>query len=199
VAGLLLYLAALTLPAPALALLAVRFKLFPLVRKTYFFWSAVSLLNFGFLAFLPFPPLLLLPHRVPGDFVAFLFPPALVGTVVVVVLAIVVRVAMRGKPLSPLATGAAPYLLNAAFLVTFIGAADAYKNHLIKTALEGRAPSCLYVSSFMSSLRNAGEDFQFHAHALVVENGRNYYWSYSKMAFFEGNDRLDRNFVCTKP
>lgn len=106
---------------------------------------------------------------------------------------------MHGKPLSPLARGAAPYLFNLAFFAAFVGASDAYKSYLIDTALEGRAPNCIYISSFMSSLLNAGEDFQFHAHALFVEGGRNYYWSYSEMAFFEGNDRLDRNFPCTKP
>ena len=180
-------------------LLAVRFKVFPLIRKTYFFWAAVSLLNFGFLAFLPFPPLLLLQGRVPVSFLASLLPPALAAAAIVLALAFAARAAMRGKSLSPQARGAAPYFFNLAFLVAFVGAADTYKDYLIEKALEGRSPSCLYVSSFISSLMNAGEDFQFHAHAVFVEGGRNYYWSYSEMAFFEGNDRLDRNFPCTKP
>lgn len=198
-AAFLLYLAALALPAPALALLAVRLRVFPIVRKTYFFWAAVSLLNFGFLAFLPFPPLLLLQSRGPERFLAFLLPPAFAAAAVGLALAVAVRIAMRGRSFSPWAREAAPYLVNLALLVAFVAAADTYKNHLIAKALVARSPSCIHVSSFLTSLMNAGGDFQFHSHALFVERGRNYYWSYSEMAFFEGNDRLDPNFPCRKP
>jgi len=196
--GILLYIAALTLPAPALAVLAVRLKVFPTVRKTYFFWAAVSLLNFGFLAFLPFPPLLLLKSRVPGDFVAFLLPPACAGALIVLALALGLRFAMRGKRFWVGADGAAPYLVNLAFFVAFVVAADVYKIHLIQKALVARQPECIQVAPFLTSVMNAGGDFQFFTHAVVVEGGRNYYWSYSRMTFFQGNEQLDPSFPCTR-
>lgn len=182
-----------------MALLAVRFRVFPIIRKTYFFWAAVSLLNFGFLAFLPFPPLLLLGYGALDKFSTFLLPPALATAAIVLVLTLIVRIALRWKSISLQANGVAPYFVNLAFLVVFIPVSDVYKNHLIENALSARAPSCIYVSSFLSSLMNAGRDFQRHAHAIVVEGGRNYYWSYSEVAFFEGNDSLDPNFSCAMP
>ena len=41
-----------------------------------------------------------------------------------------------------------------------------------------------------------GGDFNFTAHALIKENGKTFYWSFKNMDFFEGHERLDRNFPC---
>jgi hypothetical protein len=190
------YLAIGFLPAPTLAFLAIRFNVFPLMRKTYFFWTSISLLNFGFLAFLPFPSLLI-HSRVLGKFMAFLLPPACAAAAVTLILLAALRVATRTGQISA-RTGAIPYLLNLAFFVSFVIAADAHKAQLIDKAMSGREPECFYSASFFSSMIHAGGPFQFHAHALFVERGRNFYWSYAKLSFYEGNDRLDRNFPCFK-
>ena len=44
--------------------------------------------------------------------------------------------------------------------------------------------------------KHAGEELQLRAHAFFLEEGRNFYWSYSERAFFPGNERLDGNFRC---
>lgn len=176
--------------------MSLRFGVLPFLRKTYFFWCAVSLVNFSFLAFLAFPPLLLVSVRIYARFASFLLPPIGVASASVVILVGFSFLLNRIRKLPPLVIALAPYAVNLVFLLTFLWSADAYKSHLIQKALVGRAPDCIYVNSFLESIMAAGEDFQFFAHAMFVEKGRNFYWSYSDLTFYTGNDRLDPNFKC---
>ncbi len=189
----LIYVALFVLLVPTLALLSLRFGVLPFLRKTYFFWCAVSLVNFSFLAFLVFPPLLLVIHM---RFASFLLPPIGVAAAVVLLLVGFSFLVNRRKQLSPKVIALAPYAVNLVFLLAFLWSADAYKSYLIQKALAGRTPDCVYVNSFFESVRAAGEEFQFFAHAVFVEEGKNFYWSYSDLAFFAGNDQLDPNFPC---
>jgi hypothetical protein len=183
----------LVLLAPAFAVVSLRYKVLPFLRKTYFFWCIVSLFNFSFLAFLAFPPLLLMIPKSIAKFWNFLLPPLVVaGAVGLVVLGLWFLLIRRMK--KPLVESAGPYVVNAVFLAALVTAAEAHKSQLIEQALVGHTPECVYVRSFWDSVNVAGD--RFYAHAMYVENGRNFYWSYSNLAFFEGHDRLDRNFPC---
>lgn len=193
----------LTLTTLAIALLSllfkpfpVLFKPFPVLRKTYCFWAAFSFLNFSYLTFLLFPPLLLIDPQPVLKFLDFLLIPVGVSISVVLGVWVVIIKTVSYTRMSLNPGTWTPYALNLLFLLVFISVADMYKNYLISTALKGRIHDCLHVASFFESLRNAGQDFQFNPHAFFRENGRNFYWSYSEMAFFKGNDDLDRNFLC---
>lgn len=185
----------LALLAPVLACVALRAGILSFLRKTYFFWCLVSLVNFGFLGILAFPPLLLLIPAWIGKFQAFLLPPlGVAGAVGLVVAGLWILLNRRMK--KPWVDFAGPYVANAAFLAAFMISAEEHKSHLIDQALAGHAPECVYVRSFWSSVRWAGDSW--HAHAVYVENGRKFYWSYSELGFFAGNDRLDPNFPCPR-
>jgi hypothetical protein len=179
--------------APALAVVSLRYRILPFLRKTYFFWTIFSLANFGFLFFLAFPPLLLLHPRWVARFGSFLLPPlGIAGAAALTTfgLWLLLRRRLRKRVVEVLG----PYVVNAVFLLAFLSAADAHKSNLIQQALALHSPQCVYVRSFWESLRVAGNSF--YAHAVYVENGCNFYWSYADLAFFPGHDRLDRNFPC---
>lgn len=167
------------------------------LRHTYVFWAAVSLLNFSVLYFLALPFLLpVAAHRLLG-LLPFLAVPLALG-----LSAAGTCTALAGKAFQRGCGGFSvavlrTYLFNGVFLFVFLLAADLCKDVAIAARLKDRRPECVHVDSFLASLRHAGNDFQFHAHALFRENGRTYYWSYTDMRFFEGNPRLDRNFSCT--
>jgi hypothetical protein len=192
----LLYVAVLTLPFPALAIMSYQQKVLPTLRNTYLFWAAFSLLNFSFLAPLAFPPLFLAQPVPFGRFVEFLLPPICVSLVVVGAILSLVRWKLSNFLQPRLVRVAAVFMLNAIFLLAFLVTADLYKTHLISKALVGHQPECMVVNSFLTSLRNAGKEFQFDAHAFFKERGKTFYWSYSQQSFFEGNERLDNNFAC---
>ena len=192
----LLYLAILVLPFPALAIISYQKKVLPTLRNTYLFWAAFSLVNFSFLAPLAFPPLFFVNPMYFGRFAGFLLPPAGVALIVVGLIAGLSQWKLSHFLQSRFARVAATFTLNAIFLVVFLITADLYKTHLIGKALEAHRPECIVVNSFLTSVRTAGEEFQFDAHAFFKEGGKTFYWSYSEQSFFEGNDRLDNNFVC---
>ena len=65
---------------------------------------------------------------------------------------------------------------------------EARKSDLIDKALAGLTPECVYVRPFWNSVRFAGS--YLYAHAVYVENGRKFYWSFSNLGFYAGSDRL---------
>ena len=185
----------LILTGPVLAGVFYRRNVLPILTRTYVFWASLSLLNFWFLAPLAFPPLLLLKLSY-GKFVEFLLLPIAISSAALAVSLALVRWRIP-KYLDLQSTkGWATFIFNGLFLVVFLLVADVYKNHLISKDLRARKPECVQINSFYSSVLNAGEEYQFHAHAFFTENGRNFYWSYSKRKFFPGNEGLDKNFSC---
>jgi hypothetical protein len=192
----LLYHLALALLFPVLALISYRLKILATLRKTYLFWAVFSVVNFGFLGPLAFPPLLLVESNWFGKFFWFLLPPFAASAAIAVITSISMRwvspklfISLRIKTWNV-------YISNAVFAIVFLLAGDQYKNYLIEKILATHKPDCIVNSSFFSSLLNAGEDFQFHAHAFYEEGGKIFYWSYSQRDFFEGNERLNQNFGC---
>jgi hypothetical protein len=161
---------------------------------SYIFWALFSLINFSFFAYLAFP--LLLPIAWPklSRFFPFLIIPALFALLLCVILFHVVKRYSAGLLRSH--PHLSVYLFNSFFLLAFLLIAEHQKNVMIATYLVNRNPECIRVNSFLKSLNNAGSDFQFVEHAMFREHGRNYYWSYSAMDFYEGNEGLDNNFSC---
>jgi len=181
---------------PMLAVISYKVNVLAALRNSYIFWAAISLLNFNFLGWLAIPPILIFLHRPPSNFLPFILPPLALTIAVGVAVVVLLKFRWPKVLTSFFVTSWGIYLVNALFLLTFVTAADIYKNHLISKSLEGHKPECIVVRSFLSSMLNAGEEFQFKAHAFFKEDERNYYWSYSKQNFFPGNERLDNNFQC---
>jgi hypothetical protein len=188
--------AALILPFPALAIISYQQKVVLTLRNTYLFWAAFSLLNFSFLAPLVFPPLFLVQPASFGRFVEFLIPPICISLVVASVTLGLARWKLSRFLQSRFVRASGVFIINAIFLVAFLATADLYRSHLMGKALHAHRPECMVVNSFLTSLLNAGKEFQFEAHAFFKEDGKQFYWSYSQLRFFEGNERLDNNFIC---
>jgi len=164
------------------------------LRYTYFFWAIFSLYNIGFLFPLAFPPLIIIFGVFYLEFSNFLLPVLICSGFITGFAVYLVKKAN----LKTNTTTAILYtlLINVIFLLSFLTCAEGYKNHLINKALENHNPKCVQINSFFSSLEHGGHDNQFKAHAIFVEDDKTFFWSYSKLDFFEGRDELSRNFPC---
>ena len=181
---------------PALAVASYKKNAFSFLRYTYFFWALVSLYNFSLLAWLAIPPLLVF---VPGifKFSHFLAPPFMISLIIAAATTKVLSYIFSFNINESHDKFIISIMFNLLFLMVFLTSAEYYKNWLVEKALKNHNPECVQINSFLSSLAHGGQDFQFEAHALYSEKGKTYYWSYSKLQFFEGNERLDVNFPCT--
>ena len=94
-----------------------------------------------------------------------------------------------------MATLLAAVVLNGLFIAVIIGLASQKAEREISTAAAQLSPVCFQRSPVLKSLANHGNSFFPHA-VVRVADGTQYYWSYSKQAFFKGNARLDPNFPC---
>ncbi len=166
------------------------------LKYTYAFWAIFSLYNIGFLFPFIFPPLIIIFGGFYLKFINFLFP-VFICTTLITSLTVFSAKKMRLQENS-ITTGVCTLLINATFLLSFIACAEGYKNHLIQKALKSHTPECVQVNSFFSSLKHGGHDNQFKAHAIFVERGKTFFWSYSELDFFEGSGGLSRNFPCNK-
>lgn len=161
---------------------------------TYLFWAGVSFVNVNYLLPLVVPGLFLMVlHTIVERFPALLGP-LLLGVLVSALLPAIVGKAVCTRLRDPAAMLVLACLTNGSCLGVFLLAADVQKNRAITAQLAQRKPECVHVNSFFTSLENAGDGF--FEHALFKEGGKTFYWSYSKMGFFEGNERLDPNFPC---
>jgi len=173
-------------------------NLLPMLRITYIFWALLSLFNFELLGGLAIPVMFLADDFSYYDkFFPFLLPPltdALIVTIATAVSAVLVfpwfRMSSTGK-------NWLTFLLNLTFLTTFLFTAENHKNLLIGKALKNHKPDCISIYPFLSSLSFGGQEHR-SAHALFTEGGKTYFWSYSKLGFFEGQEGLSINFPCHK-
>jgi hypothetical protein len=148
---------------------------------------------------LAIPPLLIMSRSSYYEFLPFLLLPltfALLFTIVGFVFAALAFPWFRTSPSGKLLS---PFLFNFLFLAVFLSAAEYHKNSLIAKALTNHKPDCILIHSFLNSLSHGGQEHQFPAHALFTEGGKVFFWSYSKLDFFEGRDGLNRNFPCHSP
>lgn len=186
-------------PAPSLTRRFLRTHIGKATIATYAFWAAFSAVNVDFLAPFAIPIFFLVPTGYYTKFSGFLMEPvataALAAVCLVLIPALVLRRGYRKQPWPYLV----PLLFNAVFLATLLLTAERARTVAIEAALVGRTPECMVARSFFESVRHAGQDFQFHAHALFSEKGRTYYWSYRLQRFYAGRDDLDRNFECYQP
>ncbi len=191
----LLTVASVIVPAPVLAFISYRFNVLGVVRKTYFFWAVCSLMNLGLFLPFVFPPLFFGETKLP-KFLPFIAPPLLYATALTLALALVVRLSRPRVAREWLFKEVWPYAVNAFFLIALTVSAQIRQDSLIAEALKNRKPDCVSSRPFLVSLARAGDRPQFYEHAMFEENGRKFYWSYSELSFYEGNERLDRNFTC---
>ncbi|HEY0062974.1 MAG TPA: hypothetical protein VGC21_12700 [Telluria sp.] len=166
------------------------------VSHSYLFWVLFSLLNFSvfWIWLIPFVfPILL--YEVLAKF-SFLRGPFLLalGTSLLMLLVLAIAACLWVRHAAVPVVLA--YLCNASFLFIFLHAAEHDKNAAIAVQLQHAKPECVRIQSLLSSIKNTGKEFQVDEHALYKAGGKTYYWSYSTMRFFEGNDRLDPNFPC---
>ena len=160
------------------------------------FWAVFSLLNFPLLWFLvvPFLPLVFVPRVL--EIFPFLWTPAVTAAISSVVLLLAATMATRRWRTKWVVPVLLAYVWNGAFLLVFLAMAEHEKNAAIETRLSTRHPDCVEVHSVIESIQQASGDFNFTAHALIKEDGKNFYWSFKTMDFFEGHESLDRNFRC---
>lgn len=164
---------------------------------SYLFWASFSLLNFGYLWFLAVPllPLIIVPWAL--RIFPFLWWPTMLAVAASVLVTLAVGIGTRRWKHRLVLSVTLAYLFNSIFLLVLQAAAEREKNLAIAAQLNDRHPTCVNVNSFFTSLINAGDGFR--EHALFKENGKTFYWSYSTMSFYEGNESLDRNFPCMLP
>ena len=163
---------------------------------SYLFWALFSFLNFSYFWFfiVPFSFVFVVPKML--RMFPFLWTPAVLAVIcsaLSLMAAVIVTQRMISKSIR---TVFLAWVFNGTFLLAFVTAAEYKKNVLIEHQLVNSHPECVRMNTFLTSIQNAGEDFQFVEHALFKENGKTFYWSYRKMSFFEGNERLDPNFPC---
>ncbi len=164
------------------------------LKYTYAFWAICSLYNISFLLPLAFPPLILILGSYYLKFINFLLPVLICsGLITGLVLYLVKKVILRANME---ATILGTLLINVSFLLLFVACAEVYKNYLIHEALAHHNPECVQINSFLSSLKHGGHDFNFKEHALFIERGKTFFWSYSELDFFEGSDGVSKNFPC---
>ncbi|MEW6022785.1 MAG: hypothetical protein AB1807_11665 [Pseudomonadota bacterium] len=163
---------------------------------SYLFWAIFSLLNFPLLWFLAVPvlPLVFVPRVF--EVFPFLWTPAVAAFISSVGLLLAATMATRRWHTKWVIPVLLAYVGNGAFLLVFLALAEQEKNAAIEMRLSTRHPDCVEVHSVFESIQQAGGDFNFTAHALIKENGKTFYWSFKTMDFFEGHERLDRNFPC---
>jgi len=163
---------------------------------SYLFWAIFSLLNFQLMWFLvvPFLFVVFVPRVL--EVFPFLWIPAVIALAASVFLLLAAAVATRRWHTKVFVPILLAYVSNGAFLLVLLVVADHAKNTAIASRLSTRHPDCIQVNPIFESMQNAGGDFNFVAHALFKEDGKTFYWSYRTMDFFEGHERLDRNFPC---
>lgn len=187
---------AIALLTPTLAIASIKYRVFPFLRTTYIFWALFSLYNFSLLIGFVIPPLLIFGASFYGRFLPFLLPPLAFSLLVV---GGVIFCTKRAFPqFSPhwLGKEGMPVVFNFLLLAIFLLSAEHHKNTLIAEALANHKPDCTQINSFVSSIGHGGQDNQLTEHALFTEGGKTFFWSYSKLDFFEGREELSRNFPC---
>jgi hypothetical protein len=147
------------------------------VIQTYFFWFAVSLLNFNFLIGLAIPVLAIFYFK----FFAFLLIPLALSAACVAFIS--KQLALRQ-----------PLILNAIFLILILFIGDLFKNTLIWWQLRDHNPQCVDYGSFTRSVFLPNN--QFVGHAIFEEGGYVFLWSYSTMSFYAARPNLAVNFSC---
>jgi len=111
---------------------------------------------------------------------AFLGPPLIGAAGIAVVCAGAVGLIVRRVPL---------VIPVAVFLCVFGGVflvwAESRRSHLMEAAIAAIAPDCSRQSSFLSSLRAAGDWPQLFVHAIVKKGSSTLIWSYREMKFVD--------------
>lgn len=88
-----------------------------------------------------------------------------------------------------------PFVLNALIFITFMTTAELYKDVLILAEVLTVPHDCLHIHSFLDSLQELGEFAP--AHAVMIRGDVPYFWSYSELAFVEGQPRPW--YTCPQP
>lgn len=170
-------------------------SILPFLRNIYIFWVIVSFYNFSLLAGLAIPPLLIVSHSYYDKFLPFLLPPLTFALLIAVMVIVCTVLAFPWFRTSSFGKKMLPHLFNIAVLTAFLFAAEYHKNSLIAKALINHNPDCISISTFLNSLSFGGQELR-GAHALFTEEGKTFFWSYSKLDFFEGKKDLRINFPC---
>ena len=123
-----------------------------------------------------------------GRHIDFLGPPLLGAAGVAVICAGVIGMIVRRAPL---------VIHLAVFLSIFGGVflvwAEARRSHLMEAAIAAIAPDCSRQSSFLSSMRAAGDWPQFRVHAILKKGSSIQIWSYREMKFVDLAERARAN------
>ncbi len=169
----------------------------PFVRNTYFFWLCFSLYFFSvfiFFCFL-FPlalPLLLL---LGAKFTSFLKVPLIISIIAVFSFAGLCRIVPK---LHGISEGKFAITCNSLFLIMFLISCEYYKELLIGKYLVGHNPDCIDVMPFIISLREIDRDINYSrgTHAVFIENGRTFIWSYASLKFSDVGEAPSINSPC---
>ncbi|WP_459992412.1 hypothetical protein [Methylosoma difficile] len=167
------------------------------LRNTYFFWCIFSFYNFSLLGPLAIPPIFLV-APVYKDFLPFLLPPLTFTLITTAIVASCILLAFPRLRKFWLVNTWSPFLVNFFVLGVFLFAAEQHKNTLITHALINHKPDCVDINPFFISLGHGGQEHQLTVHALFKEKGKIYFWSYSKLNFFEGSEDTNQSSHCHK-
>lgn len=147
--------------------------------KTYTVWALFSLASFNMLGGLALPFLLPTMWNSYERFVPFMQPPFACALFVACLFYAGARLflpAWRRRAFGP-------FLFNIVLLAGVMLFAECYRRLLVEQDLKLHHPSCVRTDSFYNSLLAGWEDFQFHVHGTMVENGVTYLWSYKERGF----------------
>ncbi|HEY4373181.1 MAG TPA: hypothetical protein VGN52_14715 [Burkholderiales bacterium] len=146
---------------------------------TYVVWAVFSIFSFNMLYPLALPALLPMLFERYVQFLPFMGPPL---GYALMISALVCACVLPFVPPRSRRWGA-PFLFNVLLLTSTLAFAEGRRYLLMQEDLRLHTPSCVDTETFLSSLAAGWEDFQFHIHGVIVEDGVTYLWSYRKMRF----------------
>lgn len=149
------------------------------IWKTYLVWAVFSLFSFNLLGVLAIPSLLPAMWWRYQPFIAFMGPPFAFALIVAALLYACLRPFVTGWPRAAFG----PLFFNSVLLAATLIFAEGYRRVLVRADLALHHPSCVQTDSFFSSVDAGWEDFQFHVHGTMVEDGVTYLWSYKTRRF----------------
>lgn len=171
-----------------------RQSLLPSVKGSYVAWVCFSLLVEPSLFSIFFPFFLPLMGNLGAKFFPFLAEPIQAGFLCLAVAALFVRIFAIKRSFTPVITFLTAFSLNALFIAVTLQQASVKADREISVSAASLHPVCLRQSTFFESLMHLDDHYP---HAWVrLADGSQYYWSYSKKAFFRGSAPLDINFPC---
>jgi hypothetical protein len=173
-------------------------QLWKSIAMSYIFWAAFSFVNFGNLFPLAFPIFLPFAAQHFLKFANFLLVPVVNAALVAIVVGVMISYIMRRIKHLKYTAYLLPLLVNAVFLVTFLVSAERAKAAAIAKVMKGRSPDCLVVTSFLHSLRIAGQEHTSGLHAIYTEKGRMYNWSFKLMRFYEVRNDSPETTPCKR-